>query len=61
MNFEKMKHLREQKAMTQRQLADDVMVAQSMIAQVEAGYKEPSIALLERIANVLGVQAAELL
>lgn len=61
MNYEKMKQLRELKGYTQKELAEKVYVTQSMIGRVEIGAVEPSLPLLRRIAESLGVEAAELL
>jgi transcriptional regulator with XRE-family HTH domain len=46
---------------TQRQLADQVGVKPSHIAYIEGGQRRPSIALLKRIAEVLGLNSRELL
>lgn len=61
MNYKKMKALREAAGMTQMELGEKVLVGQTMIARVEAGVKEPSLSLLGRIAEALGVEPAELL
>lgn len=61
MNYKKMKALREAAGMTQTELGEKVLVGQTMIARVEAGVKEPSLSLLARIAEALGVETAELL
>lgn len=61
MNYKKMKQLREAAGMTQTELGEKVLVGQTMIARVEAGVKEPSLSLLVRIAEALGVETAELL
>lgn len=61
LNYEKMKQLREAKGYTQKELAEKVYVTQSMIGRVEIGAVEPSLSLLGRIAESLGVEAAELL
>lgn len=61
LNYEKMKQLRELKGYTQKELAEKVYVTQSMIGRVEIGAVEPSLSLLGRIAESLGVKAAELL
>lgn len=39
--------------LTQQELADKVYVKQSMIAKIETGIKQPSLALARQIANVL--------
>lgn len=61
LNYEKMKQLRELKGYTQEELAEKVYVTQSMIGRVEIGAVDPSLSLLGRIAESLGVEAAELL
>lgn len=61
LNYEKMKQLRELKGYTQKELAEKVYVTQSMIGRVEIGAVEPSLSLLGRIAESLGVETAELL
>lgn len=61
MNYIKMQELRELSGLTQKQLAEKVYVTQSMIGRIEIGAAEPSLSLLGRIAEALGVTAAELL
>ena len=54
--------LRESKGMTQRDLADKAKVTQGYIAQMEkGGKKNPSLAVLQRLAKALGVPVTELL
>jgi transcriptional regulator with XRE-family HTH domain len=52
---------REAKGWSQEELAARVKVTQGFIAQLEAGDKSPSLALLRRLAKALGVPVAELL
>lgn len=61
MNFEKMRKLRKDAGMTQKQLGEEVLVSESMINQIENGKKGVSRDLLKDIAEVLGVPARELL
>lgn len=61
MNFEKMRKLRKDAGMTQKQLGEKVLVSESMINQIENGKKGVSRDLLKDIAEVLGVPARELL
>lgn len=61
MNYHKMQELREAAGLTQAQLGEKVLVSQTMIARVETGAREPSLSLLGRIAEALGVAAADLL
>ena len=49
-------------AMTQEELAKRAKVSRGYLAALEAGHrKNPSIAVLERIAKALGVPVTELL
>ncbi len=61
MNLEKMRKLRKDAGMTQKQLGEKVLVSESMINQIENGKKGVSRDLLKDIAEVLGVPARELL
>ncbi len=54
--------LRESKGMTQRDLAEKAEVTAGYIAQLEGGTKKnPSLAVLQRLAKALGVPVTELL
>ncbi|TMR98951.1 helix-turn-helix transcriptional regulator [Nonomuraea basaltis] len=52
--------LRHDRAMTLQQLADAADVSVSMLSSVERGHKAPTIVVLARIADGLGVPVAEL-
>jgi transcriptional regulator with XRE-family HTH domain len=56
---EKLKRLREEKGMTQRELAEKVNINQSMIAQIERGTKNMSIELGEDVAKILGCEIGD--
>jgi len=58
---ENVKRLREEKGLTQAELAVQVDVAQSMIAQYEKGLKVPTIIVGVQLAKCLGTTAEELL
>lgn len=61
MNFGKnCKALRENRGMSQSELADKVGVRPPMINYIEAGTKLPSLALGLRIADILGTTVDEL-
>ena len=49
------------RGMTQKELAAQVRVDQSMICQIERGTKTPSLPLGKEIADCLGVSVEELL
>jgi XRE family transcriptional regulator of biofilm formation len=54
--------VRQSKSMTQRDLADKAGVTQGYIAQIEMGAKKnPSLAVLQRIAKALRVPVTEFL
>ena len=54
--------LREDKGLSQRQLAARAGVTNGYISQLEAGDKKnPSLAVLQRLAKALGVPVTELL
>ncbi len=57
----KVKKLREQQDITQETLADKVGLTQSFISKLENGELTPSLKSLEKIAEALGVEVAELI
>jgi XRE family transcriptional regulator, master regulator for biofilm formation len=57
-----LKTLREEKGLSQRDLADKAKVTGAYVAMLETGKKKnPSIAVLQRLAKALGVPVTELL
>jgi transcriptional regulator with XRE-family HTH domain len=57
-----LRELRTAKEMTQEELAKRAKVTRSYIAVLEAGHKKnPSLAILKRLARALDVDIAELL
>lgn len=54
------KRLREQKNMTQQQLAEKVSVSDKAISKWENGRGYPDVSLIEALANALGVSIIEL-
>jgi transcriptional regulator with XRE-family HTH domain len=58
---ENIRHIREERGMSQRALADRAGVVKSTIYEAEAGRHIPRIQTLEKIANALGVEIADLL
>ncbi len=57
-----LKTIREQKGLSQRDLAVKAKTTGAYIAQLETGArKNPSIAVLQRLAKALGVPVTELL
>lgn len=57
---ENLKRLREKTGMTQNDLAVDVSVSQSMIAQYERGMKLPNIVTGVQLAKILGTTVEKL-
>ena len=56
----RLRQLREEKRITQEELAERVGVARNSISRLELGYNYPSIPLLEKLAENLGVEPGEL-
>lgn len=57
---ENIKRIREEKGMTQKQLADKVGISGAFMSLIEKGTNNPSEENLQKIANALGVSKAEL-
>ena len=57
---ENLKRLREKTGMTQNDLAIDVGVSQTMIAQYERGMKLPNIITSVQLAKILGTTVEKL-
>ena len=57
---EKIKLLLKEKGISQTELAENVGVAQAMISYIVKGFKAPSVTLLKRISDYLGVTMDEL-
>lgn len=56
----KVKQLREQKSLTQRELAELINVSQPTVAQYEIGIKVPTIVVGVKLAKILGTTCEEL-
>ena len=60
--MKKLKTLRRRKKLTQKQLAEKAGLSQSYINELERGKKKnPSVVVLDKLANVLEVSVMELL
>src|ERR1039457_7219693 len=55
------KEARDGARMTQRDLATAVGIKASLVAYIESGYRKPSISLINRLGETLGLDAKELL
>lgn len=58
---ENVKRLREEKRITQKELAERVGITQPTVAQYEMGIKVPTIVIGARIAEQLGTTCEELI
>lgn len=58
---ERIKKLRKQKGMTQKQLSEELGIANNSLSRYEIGERNPPFDMLEKIAAALGVQTWELL
>lgn len=57
----RIKEIRKQKGLTQKQLGDMCGIADSNIRKYENGYQNPKIETLQKIADALGVPITELI
>lgn len=55
---ERLRYLREQRNLTQKQLADLATVSQATIAHIEKSTKDPSVETLRKIAEALDLHIA---
>ncbi len=55
---QRIQHLREQKGLSQRALAEAAGISPSALSLLEAGRHSPSVATLEKLADALGVSVA---
>lgn len=55
---ERLRYLREQRNLTQKQLADLASVSQATIAHIEKSTKDPSVETLRKIAEALDLHIA---
>lgn len=60
LDIKKIKSLRNEKGMTQRDLAEKVFVSQAMIQGIEVGIKKPGADLLKLLADALNVTTDDL-
>ena len=56
-----MKQLREKRKLTQKELADSIAVSDKTISKWETGKGLPDVAILEDLAQALGISVSELL
>lgn len=61
MNGKKLRAFREAAGMTQQELAEKCYITNVMVCRMEDGTKDPSVAVLKKLAEVLGCTADELL
>jgi transcriptional regulator with XRE-family HTH domain len=57
----KVKRLREQRGMTQEQLAEKAGISRTYLARLETARHDPTLSMLEKLAKALGVKVGRLL
>lgn len=57
---ERLRYLREQRKLTQKQLADIAKISQATIAHIEKETKDPSVETLRKISEALDIHVATL-
>ena len=60
-NSHKIRTLREKENLSAIEFAEKVMSSQAMISFIETGVKQPSVALLKRIADYFGCKVDDLI
>ena len=58
---EKISTLRKEKGMTQKELAEKLCVTDKSVSKWETGVHFPDIAIMEQLANELGITVSDLL
>jgi len=54
-------NLRQEKGLSQEKFAFDAKIHRTYISDIERGARNPTITVVEKIANALGVSASDLL
>lgn len=57
---DKLKNVLEQKGIQQKDLANEVGVSEAFMSYIIKGYKQPSVTLLKRMSEYLGVPMDDL-
>lgn len=57
----KLKRLREERGMTQQQLAEKAGISREYLTRLEGARHDPTLTVLERLAKALGVKVRRLL
>jgi len=57
----RVKRIREQRGMTQEQLAEKAGISRTYLARLETARNDPTLSMLEKIAKALRVDVAKLL
>ena len=60
-NGERIKKLMKEKGLSEYELAKQVGIGQPMVSHITRGLREPSLTVLGRIAQTLGVKVADLI
>lgn len=60
-NGRKIRELREREGLSTVEFAEKVLVSQAMASYIETGIKQPSVAVLKRIADYFGLAVDDLL
>ena len=55
------RRVRKERGLSQEALADEVELAVTYVGQIERGRRNPTLAVVERFAKVLGVKPLDLL
>jgi putative transcriptional regulator len=57
---DKLKKLRKDKGLTQKEVADKIGVSRSMYTSIESGTRDPSLKVMQRIVDFFGDRVKEI-
>lgn len=58
---ERIRHIREEKGLTQAVVAEQAAISQAMLSQIERGTKNPSLQVAKEISNIIGCSLDDLI
>ena len=56
----RVQHLREARGLTQREIARAVGISSATLSRIEAGCRQPSAAIAQKLAGIFGFEVEEL-
>ena len=60
MKRKKLKYLRKQKGLTQKEVAENIGISRPMYTNIENGNRNPSLGIMKKIVKLLGEEAKDI-